>query len=118
VAAGGLLAAAFASYRRSGDERALFVGAILGSLVITPVLWSHYFVLLAAGALVFDAPRRWLAVVAIASWAIAPPHNLDLHPPVVRGLVTTSAWLLAATVLAYYGYEAWRRRVRPPGLLE
>jgi hypothetical protein len=107
--AGLLFAGSYTHYRRSRDERALFIGAILGSLVMTPVLWSHYFVLLPAAVIVLDAPRRWLAVLAIASWAIAPPHNFDVDPPLLAGLATAGAWLASAAALVLYAARARRR---------
>jgi hypothetical protein len=117
VVAGALLAGVLACYRRFRDERVLFIGAIAASLLMTPVLWSHYFVLLPAALLVLDAPRRWLLVLAIASWAIAPPHGFDLEPPVLDGLTKTVAWLAAVVALIAYGYGARRstgRLRRPP----
>jgi hypothetical protein len=114
--AAALFAGSLSRYRGSRDERVLFIGAIAASLLMTPVLWSHYFVLLPAALLVLDAPRRWLLVLAIASWAIAPPHGFDLEPPVLDGLTKTVAWLAAGAALVAYGYGARRSggRVRRP----
>jgi hypothetical protein len=72
-----LLLAAHLHHRRTRDERVLYCAGLAAALLLTPVLWSHYLVLLLAGLLAYDAPRRWFVVVAIASWAIAPPHGVD-----------------------------------------
>jgi hypothetical protein len=71
-----LLVWAHRRYHRARDERVLFSAGVLISLMLTPVLWSHYLVLLAACLLVFDARPRWLIALALASWALAPPHNI------------------------------------------
>lgn len=71
-----LLVWAHRRYHRARDERVLFSAGVLTSLMLTPVLWSHYLVLLAACLLVFDARPRWLIALALASWALAPPHNI------------------------------------------
>jgi hypothetical protein len=97
--AGGLFAGAWWRYRRSGlSDRALFSVAILASLVLTPVLWSHYLVLLPAALLVLGAPRRWLLVLAVASWAIAPPHDFAPETPFLYGFTKTLIWLAAAAL--------------------
>jgi len=71
-----LMATAYAHYRRARDERLLYSAGILCALLLTPVLWSHYLVLLAAALLALDARRRWFIALAITSWVIAPPHGL------------------------------------------
>lgn len=71
-----LLVAAYLTYRHARDERVLFCAGLGASLLLTPVLWSHYLVLLAAGLLVCNARRRWFVVLALGSWAIAPPHGI------------------------------------------
>jgi hypothetical protein len=62
--------------------------------------------------IVLDARRRWLAVLAIASWAIAPPHNFDVDPPLLAGIATTGAWLASAGVLVVYAAQSYRAQVR------
>lgn len=71
-----VLLAAHRHHRRTRDERVLFCAGLAAALLLTPVLWSHYLVLVLAGLLAYDAPRRWFAVLAIASWAISPPHGV------------------------------------------
>jgi hypothetical protein len=85
-------------YRKTGDERLLFCAGVLISLVLTPVLWSHYLVLVAACLLVFDARLRWLFALVLASWALSPPHNIP-HPHQIE-LGALSGLLLLLVVLS------------------
>jgi alpha-1,2-mannosyltransferase len=71
-----VMVSAYAHYRRASDERVLYSAGIACALLVTPVLWSHYLVLLPAALLALDARRRWFIALAIASWVIAPPHGL------------------------------------------
>lgn len=71
-----VMGSAYAYYLRSRDEGILYGAGIVWALLLTPVLWSHYFVLLPAALLTLDARRRWFIALAIASWVIAPPHGL------------------------------------------
>jgi hypothetical protein len=80
-------------YRRTRDERVLFCAGLVASLLLTPVLWSHYLVVLAAALLAYDAPRRWFVLLALTSWAISPPHG-------VPNSTLIQAGALAATVVA------------------
>jgi hypothetical protein len=72
-----VMGSAYAYYLRSRDEGILYGAGIVWALLLTPVLWSHYFVLLPAALLALDARRRWFIALAIASWVIAPPHGLQ-----------------------------------------
>jgi alpha-1,2-mannosyltransferase len=94
-----LSAAACVHYRREHDERVLFGAAIIASLVLTPVLWSHYLVLLASVMLVFGAQREWFVLLAVASWAIAPPHGVRLDTDLIEGLHSSGTWLAVAALL-------------------
>ena len=80
-------------YRYTHDERILYCAGLVASLLLTPVLWSHYLVVLAAALLAYDAPRRWFVLLALASWAISPPHG-------VPDSALIQAGALAATVIA------------------
>lgn len=88
-------AAGYLQYRRTRDERVLFCAGIVVSLVLTPVLWSHYLVLLPAALLVLGARRRWLIVVVLGSWTIAPPHGV----PDPRSIQAGAGCALAALLL-------------------
>lgn len=104
----GVLAAAFLRYRRTGDERFLFCAGIAASLLLTPVLWSHYLVLLAACLLVFDVRPRWMAALVLASWALSPPHGVPN---------SGSIQLCALTALLCYGLLLSPSAARLRGLL-
>jgi hypothetical protein len=113
-----VLASAYVHVRRAGDERVLFCAGVVASLLLTPVLWSHYLILLAAGLLVLDAPRRWFAALAVLSWLIAPPHGVDIDVRLLQQIGASGAWLAIATSLLVFGYAAkpLRRHVgRWPG---
>jgi alpha-1,2-mannosyltransferase len=90
------LAAAHVHYRRVADERVLFGAGIVASLILSPVLWSHYLVLLCAVLLVFKVPARWLAVLTLASWAIAPPHGLHMDTDLIHGVASSGTWPVVA----------------------
>jgi hypothetical protein len=91
-----LLIWAYRSYRRAGDERVLFCAGVLVSLILTPVLWSHYLVLIAACLLVFEARLRWLLALVLASWALSPPHNIPYPRPIELAALSGLVLLLAA----------------------
>jgi alpha-1,2-mannosyltransferase len=116
--AAAVLASAYVHVRRAGDERVLFCAGVVASLLLTPVLWSHYLILLEAGLLVLDAPRRWFAALAVLSWLIAPPHGVDIDVRLLQQIGASGAWLAIATSLLVFGYAAkpLRRHVgRWPG---
>jgi hypothetical protein len=97
----GLLALALLIWarRRYGwarDERVLFCTGVLVSLILTPVLWSHYLVLVAVCLLVFDARLRWLVALVLASWALSPPHNIPYSRPIELGALSGLSLLLAS----------------------
>ncbi len=102
--AAGLLAGAYAHYRHSHDERILFSAGIVASLILTPVLWSHYLILLPAILLALDAPRRWLVVLALGSWVIALPHGIRVDLPIPEPLESSGAWLALAAALILVAY--------------
>jgi alpha-1,2-mannosyltransferase len=80
-------------YRRVHDERVVFGAAIVVSLIVTPVVWSHYLVLLACVLLAFGVRRRWFVLLALASWAVAPPHGVHLDTDLIDGRNSTSIWV-------------------------
>jgi alpha-1,2-mannosyltransferase len=104
--AAAVLASAYLHHRRAGDERVLFCAGVVASLLLTPVLWSHYMILLAAGLLVLHAPRRWFAALAVLSWVIAPPHGVDIDIRLLQRIGSSGAWLAIATLLLVFGYAA------------
>jgi alpha-1,2-mannosyltransferase len=103
VLAVGVLATARRVYKRSGNEAILFCAGIVASLLVSPVLWSHYLVLLPAGLIALGAPRRAFVVLALASWAIAPPHGVALDSDLIEGFKNSGAWLAVAVSLMVFG---------------
>jgi hypothetical protein len=103
-----LLAAAYAHYRRRSDERVAFCAGIVVSLVLTPVLWSHYLILLAAALMTLGAPRRWLVTFALASWAIAPPHGVHVDTDLIEGVTSSGPWFAVGASMLVFAYAAAR----------
>lgn len=104
-----LLLAAHLHHRRTRDERVLFCAGLAAALLLTPVLWSHYLVLLLAGLLAYEAPRRWFAMLAIASWAIAPPHGVAGSGIIqMCALAIAVVFALANARSALLGTREWR----------
>jgi alpha-1,2-mannosyltransferase len=107
VLAAGVFALAYIHRRRTGDERTLYGAGIVSSLLLCPVVWSHYLVLLPAALLALGASRRWFVALALASWAIAPPHGVNFHTDLL-GIASSGSWL---TVLACYAMFALSARL-------
>ena len=104
-----ILATSYLNWRRTQDERVLYCAGITASLLASPVLWSHYLVLLAAALLAAGAPRRWFVALALGSWAIALPHGLHPTTGGPRG-PSLGAWfavLLSITVPLYAAARGW-----------
>jgi alpha-1,2-mannosyltransferase len=96
-----LVGISYVHWRRAGDERVLFCGAIVAALAATPVLWSHYLVLLAVPLLAYNAPRRWLATLALASWVIAPAHGVRFDDDVIARVPHSTEWAIAMSLLVF-----------------
>jgi alpha-1,2-mannosyltransferase len=97
VVAVAVIVVAYGQWRRGGDERLVFSAALLAALLVSPVVWSHYLALLAAIPIVFEARRRWFVWLALASWAIAPPHGVHLHTALL-GVTALGSWLAVAAL--------------------
>jgi alpha-1,2-mannosyltransferase len=69
---------------RRDDERVLFAAVIGAALLASPIVWSHYLILLSCALLVV-APRAdaALAVFALASWPVVNPHHISALGTVV-----------------------------------
>lgn len=114
-----LFVGAYLHHRRVRDERVLFCAGIVASLLLTPVVWSHYLVLLAAPLLALGVRRRWFALLALASWAIAPPHGVHLDTDLIHGVNSSGVWLaLVAVSLLMFGTSARPVRERLERILE
>ena len=93
-------AAAYLHFRRCGDERVYFCAGIVASLILTPVLWSHYLILLSAVLLILGARRRWFVMLLLASWALSPPHGVDLNTDVISDITSSGTWPAVGAALA------------------
>jgi len=67
IFAAAVLVAVYLRFRQTREEAVLFCGAVVASLIATPVLWSHYLALPAAALLAAGAPRRWFLLLALGS---------------------------------------------------
>lgn len=115
--AAAVLATAYLAYRRSRNEDVLFCAAIVASLIASPVVWSHYLVLLAAPLLAIRARRRWFLALALASWIMSPPHGLTIRVHASQGVASHGAWLALGIMLAVFAYVVGRSatQLRAPG---
>lgn len=102
IIAGGVLTAAYAGFRRLRNEHVLFCGAAAASLIASPVVWSHYLVLLAAPLLALRAKRWWLLGLVVASWIVSPPHGLTIHVQASQGVASHGAWMALGITLAVF----------------
>jgi hypothetical protein len=93
--AAGLLGGAWLLGRRGHDERVLYAAGILAALVLSPIVWAHYLVLLAAPLLVAGAGRAALVWFAATAWLLYLPHGVHLTwIPVVAAPLALAAWWL------------------------
>jgi alpha-1,2-mannosyltransferase len=73
----GVVALTVRACRQAGRDNALFTAGVVVALLLTPVLWSHYLLLLAAPLMARRASVLAFAVFAAASWLIVVPHKSD-----------------------------------------
>jgi hypothetical protein len=102
--------------RRGGHEVTVFAACIAAALLASPIVWSHYLMVLLAPLLV--ARVRWyvLAGFAAVSWLIAPPNEVgplggwinELSNSMTR--VCAVQLLIVGTVVV----AAWTARRRAP----
>lgn len=102
--AAALIIACALATRRGHDERLLFAGTIAAALLASPIVWSHYLLLLAAPLLVLSVPRPGsgctptpVAVFAVGSWLLVTPHrtgpaDLAAAAVVLAALTLSSIW--------------------------
>lgn len=87
----------------------LFSCTLVAALALTPILWSHYLLLLLAPLLLARSRLRWLGLASLTSWAVAPPV---LTVSLLRAPFTTHLTLLylaALAMLAALGVRTRRR---------
>ena len=89
--------------RRPGGERAAFILALAGSLVLTPIVWPHYLAVLCV-ALALARPRVGVAWVvpmglwfAVPAWSGGDTLRIGIVLAVVFGLFAWSTWQALAT---------------------
>jgi alpha-1,2-mannosyltransferase len=105
-----LFAAAHVHFRRTHDERASFCAGIVAALILTPVLWSHYLILLSAILLVLGARRRWFVMLMLASWVISSPHGVHIGRDTIEAIASPAVWLAAGVALVPLAYASVRYR--------
>ncbi len=93
-------------------NRVLFAAAIVAALICSPVVWSHYLVLLSAALIALRPSRRVFVLLALASWAIAPPHGIHLDTEIFGSVASHGALLALATCVGVVAVAARPRRGR------
>jgi alpha-1,2-mannosyltransferase len=104
--------AAYVHFNRTRDERVSFCTGIVVSLLLTPVLWSHYLILLFAMLVVLGARRRWFVALVVISWVISPPHGVSLERGVIAHLSASEQWATVGVAVALAGAAAKFRHAR------
>jgi hypothetical protein len=84
--------------RRSLSDGQLLAAAVVCGLVISPILWSSYLLLLAVPILLVTTDEAWLAGFAVASWVIVTPDEASAVR-VGIGVVLTVIVAIAASRL-------------------
>jgi hypothetical protein len=90
----------------AGSDGLLFTAAVAAALLASPIVWSHYLLLLAVPLLVLEGGERIgaLAVATAVSWLLVTPHLST--PPEVGISAVVLALLIAAPLR-----DATRRHV-------
>ena len=99
IGVGLLLALAHRYDRIYADERVLFCAGLLSALALSPVVWSHYLLLLAAALLVLEVPRRWMFTLLVFSWLTAPAHGIRVQDELVG--IRAALWIPVVVALGY-----------------
>jgi len=109
------------------DERQVFAAALALALLASPIVWTHYDLLLVGALVVAGAPTAALVAAFAASWFITPdriwvvsPSHYVSWPPNADGVFlgqlllvgVFAAALLPALPLARPGVTPWGRRAR------
>jgi alpha-1,2-mannosyltransferase len=101
--AGAILTASYGWYLRHRAEVVLFSGAIVAAILASPIVWTHYYLLMFAPLLVAGLRARWLVGFAVVTWIFSPPMGTGA---VARTLLspydsnTPRAAILVAMLLA------------------
>jgi alpha-1,2-mannosyltransferase len=94
---GAVLVAAVAVYRRhpARHDLTLFVSCLSAGLLLTPILWTHYLVLVLLAVLLVRPTTGWAVGAAVGSWVLVSPAHLAP----LGGLPVLERLLLLHTVL-------------------
>jgi hypothetical protein len=80
---------------RDGDRRA-FVAALGASLLISPIVWVHYFVLLYVPIAIVRKRLSWLWLLPLGFWALPHAASNGSAGQIVLGLGVTCAILVGS----------------------
>jgi len=107
-----LVLGAWLAVRRGYDPVLLFAATVVGTLLASPIVWSHYLVLLLVPLLLVRAPAAVLALAAVTSWLLAPPDGTGVVRATIDSYGTYEHKLAAVQLLALaaVGYAGWRAR--------
>ncbi|WP_052711128.1 glycosyltransferase 87 family protein [Pseudofrankia sp. DC12] len=100
----------------AGQDRLLFTATVAAALLASPIVWSHYLLLLAVPLLVVEGGERTgaLAVATAVSWLLVTPHLST--PPEIAVSAVVVALLVAAPLRDALRRQAGRRGpARAPG---
>jgi hypothetical protein len=81
---------------KDGDRRA-FIAAIAASLLISPIVWAHYFVLLYVPIALASRRLNWLWLFPLGFWALPHAASGGSVRNLVVGLTITAAILLGSS---------------------
>ena len=73
----GVLAGGWWRLRRTGDERVMFGAAVVAGLLLSPIVWSSYLLLLEVPLLLVTVDDRPIGVAAVVSWVLVVPDAVD-----------------------------------------
>ncbi len=108
VLAATLVAGGWTRYRRTDNEAFLFSACLLASLATSPIVWSHYFLLLLLVPLTMGWSSRSLLIFLAVTWLVAAPVGVPslrlLHP------FTGAGWLSGGIVVAAAVVRRFRAR--------
>jgi Glycosyltransferase family 87 len=104
VTVAALAAILFAARSRGGDRNA-FIAAIGASLLVSPIVWAHYFVLLYVPIAIARKQLSWQWLLPLAYWAL--PHAAS------DGSAAQILLGLGVTLVTLAGTLDWSPRVAP-----
>lgn len=95
VALGALALVVLSARGKDGDRRA-FVMAIAASLLVSPIVWAHYFVLLFVPIAIASRRLNWLWLLPLGFWALPHAASGGSVRNLVVGLGITTAIVLGS----------------------